>query len=220
MLPPEELPDTLAPEFPDESGQPRAPDTDLPYAPGPYGLIEGSTLPNLAFYGWVDPLAAGTDTALIVRIELAHFYNPTGDGTYPEGTPFPAGSPKPKALLINMSGYWCPVCRDEAEIVLPGRYETYKPQGGEFLMVLADSNTPGIPATYSNLKNWANQNDIVYPLVIDPRYQLGWTMPEPAWPANFVVDPRNMKIIRTDVGAPSFGFWNAFLDVLEGTGEP
>src|SRR4051812_4396087 len=92
-----------APEF---QGVTPPVDGGIAYAPGPYGVTTHAVIANYDFQGFVN--ATVYDDSL-APIELADFYNPTGAGEYPDGSPYEdaarkaAGqkTPKPKALLIN-----------------------------------------------------------------------------------------------------------------------
>src|SRR5262249_17595278 len=155
-----------APEFPTGTGQ--VPNGVIKYAPGPYGVSRGSIIANYNFVGYPnylgaadlldtgpacttsadchDGLVCNTETSAcqmgLWTIHLAAFYTPTGTDVFPENPPYGAGQPKPKALLIDVASVWCGPCNDEAKFVLPGQYALYQPQGGEFLLQLADSQTP------------------------------------------------------------------------------
>jgi hypothetical protein len=98
--------DELAPGFPPGLGQLEAAPSGLPYAAGPFGFGKGSVLPNYGFVGYVDPAAQIAAAAPRQIIWLAEFYNPTGFEVYGAGSVFPAGTPKPLALLIDMSARW------------------------------------------------------------------------------------------------------------------
>ena len=96
--------DQLAKPFPPESGQVEPVSAEMPYAPGPFGWGKGSVVANHAFVGYVDPMAQVGTPRQIIR--MAEFYNPTGVGVHEEGSVFPAGTPKPLALLVDMSAKW------------------------------------------------------------------------------------------------------------------
>jgi hypothetical protein len=217
--------DRPAPPFPPESGQAVMPQ-GVDYPAGPYGFAIGSVLANYEFVGYVDPVNQIAQAAPRQLIQLADFYNPHGDGVYGPGTPFTEGSPKPLALLIDMSARWCTVCRDEAKTVLPPKITKYRfnavdnPNGrGEFMTDLAESITQGKPASYADADSWGKTYKMDVPLVVDPEYQFEPTMilGQAAWPANFIVDTRTMTIVEIWPGAPSFSFWTTFDSVLDGT---
>lgn len=203
----------IAPEFPEGSGQ-QANNTK-PYPAGPFGIGQGSIVANYKFIGFVNSVAGRN----LAEIQMAEFYNPTGDGVFEEGSVFPVGSPKPKGLVIAVGAVWCGPCNYEAENVLPVLYEKYKPQGGEFLGQLADGQTPGLAATSKNLSGWANKYDPTYPLTYDPAYKLGALFEADAFPANMIIDTRTMKIVEVISGVAEEGsaFWKTFDKVLAGT---
>lgn len=201
-----------------ESGSGQLPVVDdLPYPPGPYGYGIGSVIPPYEFIGYGHPESEVYGP--MRRIGLAEFYNPTGVELYPPGSAFPEGAPKPVALLLSMSAVWCPPCNDEAANILPGRYGSLKPRGAEFFVNLADSLSPGTPAHQGNLDQWIERYDVQYPLVLDPTYKLSPVMAQPAWPANFIIDTRTMRIAKSVAGSPDSLFWNTFNQVLDGTFE-
>src|SRR5688572_28859849 len=95
-----------APSFPEGTGQ--AAHSGVAYPAGPFGISKGSIVANYQFVGFVD---STVDTSVTQLIQLADFYNPTGSDVYPEGSLYGAGTPKPKALLIDVSSSWCPPCQ-------------------------------------------------------------------------------------------------------------
>lgn len=204
----------IAPAFPEGTGQ--QPHNAKPYPAGPYGVGKLSIIANYKFIGYVNSVQ---DSGTLAEIQMADFYNPTGDGVYEEGSIFPAGSPKPKALLIPVASVWCGPCNFEADQVLPGLYAKYKPMGGEFLANLADGATPGKAATQKSLYNWATKYDCEYPITIDPEYKLGALFEADAFPANMIIDTRTMKIVEVISGVAEEGssFWKTYEKVLAGT---
>ena len=199
----------------DEKPPPVADDgiaNDGNYAPGPYGVVQGKTIANYEFLGFVNPLA---DSSTLQTIKLGDFYNPTGSEVFPEGSLYGAGKPKPKALLINVSAVWCGPCQYEADEILPVEYAKYKPLGGEFLLELADGPTPGTAALEKHLSAWTNKYDVDYPSTIDPQYQLGALFEAAAYPGNMIVRTKTMAIVAIVSGAPDQVFWGEFEGLLE-----
>jgi hypothetical protein len=177
----------------------------------------GSVVPNWAFLGYANPqLEMGQGHR---RIALSDFYNPTGDALWGPGAPFPEGTPKPVALMIDMSAVWCPPCQYEAESVLPGRARQHAPRG-MVMCNLAESGLPGNPASSQDLDTWATRYAVEYPLVLDPRYRLGMLNPKPAWPGNFIIDTRTMVLADAVAGVPEDEFWSLFEAVIDGTWTP
>jgi hypothetical protein len=201
-------------DFREGSGQ-EAMGDELAYPPGPYGYGIGSVIPPYEFIGYQHPESELYGP--MRRINLAEYYNPTGVELYAPGGGMPEGAPRPVALLLSMSAVWCPPCNQEADSILPVRYTNLKPRGAEFLVNLADSAMPGSPATKGNLDAWIEKYDIEYPLVLDPTYKLSPVMAQPAWPANFIIDTRTMRIAKSVAGSPDSLFWNTMSQVLDGT---
>ena len=195
-------------EPPPEQPVPYDPETQIEYPAAPYGIEKGSVIENYGFPGFVNPAEQPKE---IKTIRLSDFYNPTGDETFPAGGAFPEGQPKPKAMLIVMSAVWCGPCQLEAAKTLPDKHEEFAP-AGEFLLVLADSETAGVPADDSDLAGWTNKYPTDFPAVIDPDYELGQQFPASAYPANMILDTTTMTIVEKITGAaPEEGaFWDTF----------
>ena len=205
--------ETKAPEFPTGTGQ--APQAAKAYPAAPFGMAPGSIIANYKLIGFPNAMK---DSTTLKEIQLADFYNPTGDGVYEEGSVFEAGTPKPKALLINIGSTWCPPCNHEADVVLPPLYLKYKPMGGEFLLQLQDGPTPGINATTKSLYNWTQKYDVDYPGTIDPAAKLMALSESDAFPTNFIINTRTMMIVDVIAGSPEPGssFFKTFEKVLAG----
>jgi thiol-disulfide isomerase/thioredoxin len=204
-------PEPPAPVFPDGSGQ--APNPEVAYPAGPFGINKGSIIANYEFVGFANAMENQSSMQLI---KLSDFYNPTGTDVYPEGSPYGAGTPKPTALLIDVSSSWCPPCQHEADVVLPEMYDLYNPKGGEFLLQLADGPTPGKAATQKNLSSWTTKYDVNYPAAIDPTYKLSALFDANAFPANMIINTRTMEIVRVIAGTPDDAFWTTYEKVLDG----
>lgn len=209
--------DSYPGEFADDSGQARPGSAELAYPPGPYGFGFGSVVPSYEFIGYINPeIESVAEPPLVQRIRLAEFYNPSGDGVYPEGSVFPVGTPKPKALLLGVSAIWCGPCNSEASTVLPGKYTQLKPLGAEFLINLSQDGSFN-PTKQIHLGIWAGQYIVEYPLVVDPTEKLMAHASDPAFPTNIIVDARTMKVIHADAGVPIASFWTLFQQVIDGT---
>jgi hypothetical protein len=200
-------------EPPPEEPLPYVPST-IPYPAAPYGVDIGDIIQDYEFPGFPDPI--DRPTSELVPIKLSDFYNPTGQDTFPEGGPHPAGTPKPRGLLIVVSAVWCGPCQLEADEVLPEKHAQYEPLGGEFLLVLADGPSPGEAAETKHLSGWTKEYDTDFPAVIDPDYDLGKIFPSSAYPANMIIDTRTMTIVERITGAaPESGsFWSTFEQVI------
>jgi hypothetical protein len=198
-----------APPFPEGQGQ--DPNLGIAYPGGPYGVNLGSVVQNFKFVGFPRP-ESQTDDAF--NIQLADFYNPSGEDVWPEGSPYGAGTPKPKALWIIVSAVWCGPCNAEAKDTLPGKYDEYAPQGVEFLLNLADGPTPGVPAEFKHLDSWVGKYETKFPAVIDPSYKLSALFQQNAFPTNMLVDTTTMEIVEVVAGPPTSTFYGQLEDIL------
>jgi hypothetical protein len=143
-------------------------------------------------------------------MRLSDFFNPTGDEVFPEGSPLGAGAPKPRALGIVVGAVWCGPCQQEARHVLPEKIELLRPIGGQLFFVLADTNEPGVPATRDDLVRWTDTFDTTYPAALDPDYALGTVIKADAFPANILIDTRDMSIVDVVSGVPPESYWTRF----------
>lgn len=200
------------PDFPEGQGQLRS--GGVLYPAGPYGISKGSIIANYQFVGFGNPLAYSDSMQLI---QLADFYNPTGTDVFPADTPYAgkAGKPKPTALLIDVSASWCVPCQNEAKDVLPVKYAEYQPQGGEFLLQLAEGPS-GDPATAKNLSAWTGKYDVDYPATIDPTFKISALFDGGFFPTNIIINTRTMQIVRVSAGGPDNLFWSKFEAVIKG----
>lgn len=213
--------DKDAPAFAPESGQ-----TEIPgqaeYAPGPYGFTKGKIFPNFTAVGFANFMADPN----LAYVSMGDFYNPTGSDVYPEGSPYGAGQPKPKALLMVMSAAWCGPCKQEASTVLPAEFAKFQPMGGHFFALLVEA-VNGDPADYGTITNWASQFDVNYTIAADTTEQAWGVMvssileegDQPGFPGNMIVRTSDMKIIEVVSGAPPPGhpFWGLYESLLDGS---
>lgn len=207
-------PDVEAPAF--EEGQGQDPHAAVEYPAGPYGLEIGSIAENYKFVGYPNPAA---DQDNYYEIQLADFYNPTGDGVFPEGSVHGAGNPKPTVLLVTVAAVWCGPCNLEASEAA-AMYEEFESRGAGFLLQLADGPTVGTPAKFSHLKTWTTKYDNAWPSVIDPTSKLSELFEADAFPANILIDTTTMEIVEIVAGAvssdPSSQIYTpAFFDLME-----
>lgn len=179
-------------------------DTCAGYPAGPYGLEKGDTIANYSFDGFVD---ATKGTGSVQNVQLCHFYNPAGVAVYSPGSQYGSGAAKPRLLLMAVGTAWASTWGQEATADLLPRYAKYKPLGGEFVALLQDGPSPGVPATLQDLVTWSKKYQASYPTVIDPAQ--AYTAPF-AYPANLIVDLHTMKIVYAVLGVPSATFWNKF----------
>lgn len=169
-----------------------------PYPPGPYGYDIGSTIADYAFVGFPAP---DVTTDALVLVHLSDFYNPTGADTYPAGSPYGEGAPKPKALFVHAAAVWSGPDNFEADMFTPMALNAY-PACLEALDVLMDGPTPGKVATEKDAFNWANKYNATYPVVIDPAAQLQPIFTMQAFPTNILIDTKTMTIVDVLAGVP------------------
>jgi hypothetical protein len=202
---------TLPPGFVDSTGEAKS--AVAAYPTGPYGVGIGSIVPNFEFVGYQNA-AGGTASGMDI-IQLSDFYNPHGkdktwqpaageadDRNFPADSHYLlAGKAKPTVLLLDVASVWCEPCNEEAHLMLPELHTLYSPCGGEFMLDLHDSATPGDSATVKNLQNWTKEYKVDYPSVVDPEYRLDMLFEQSAFPNNTILDTTTMKVVQVIAGA-------------------
>jgi len=198
---PTPIPDQKAPDFPAGTGQEANYIAEASY-PGPYGYGVGSVIPNYVLEGFPN---AASDTSTLQRISLQDFYNPTGTGVFPPGSPYGEGTPLPKAIILDRAAVWCGPCNDEANTEIPPLFAQYHPMGGMWLLALDEGSVPGTQPTQAQLKSWLTRYGVnknaVYPGSIDPQAEFSDIF-EDAYPGNAIIRTKDMKIIKVEVGVP------------------
>jgi hypothetical protein len=195
-------------------GQGQDPNADAArYPAGPYSVTLGGVIPNFKLQGYPDPTV---DRTTLQPMQLADFYNPTGDEAYPPASIYGEG-PKPKALWLNVSAIWCGPCQYESAEVLPVEHAKYAPLGAELLLYLADTAVVGDPAQGTHLTLWTEKYGTAWPAVVDPSYKLASSFQGATYPINIVIDTRTMVIETTLNGIPQPGsqFYSTLEAVLE-----
>ncbi len=180
------------------------------YPLGPFGTTVGQVVADYTFDGFPGPDAS---RAQLVTMRLSDFYNPSGDEVFPEGSPYGAGQPKPRALGIVVGAVWCGPCQQEARNVLPEKHAILTPLGGQFLFVLADASEPGVQATKDDLVRWTDTFDTDFPAGLDTAYALGGVIKADQYPANILIDTREMTIVEVVSGIPPELYWSTFEDL-------
>jgi thiol-disulfide isomerase/thioredoxin len=175
------------------------------------GSAVGQVIADYAFTGYARP----QENRVALQICLDEFYNPMGNEVYEDDSPF-AGEPKPTLLLFNVSALWCGPCKDEAHEELPSLYAAHHANGLEILTVLTDSGVQGDPATIADVGSWVDTFPNAYPVVNDPDYQTNELADSTAYPANFVIETSDMRIVRTITGPPDDGFEAQIAALLAG----
>jgi hypothetical protein len=221
---PAPTPPTPPPAF--NAGTAEAPQAPLSYPAGPYGVTVGSTVENLTFIGYANPV---TSTKVMQAISFADFYNPHGrdasytpaspaedDRLFPAGSQYGAGKKKPTVLAMDVASVWCGPCNAEAQCSLPVRQKWYEACGGGLFLQLQDGPTVGTPATPKNLVYWAHtEYKETFPVAIDPEERILSTIAsQEAFPQNFILDTATMKIVALVAGVPDDTYWSKYEGLL------
>ena len=100
--------------------------------------------------------------------------------------------------------------------MLPEKHDLLQPLGGEIFFVLADTNQPGVPATKDDLVRWTQTFDTSFPAALDPAYALGAVIKTDSFPANILIDTRDMTIVDVVSGVPPESYWTGFEALARG----
>jgi len=184
------------------------------YPEGPFGTSPGDVISDTQLVGFVNPAAGATEKQR-VPFRLADFYNPTGRGPYPDGSPFGGARPLPRGLLLVVASLWCGASRLEGAVVLPERHAAYGPLGAEVLLVLAEGVPAGEPATQGDLDQWiTNVVQAEHPTAAEPSGELREAFAPTNYPDNIIVDTQDMTIVSVEYGAPTETFWGDLEELL------
>jgi hypothetical protein len=174
------------------------------YPSGPYAkdITSDIGLPirDIQFQkGWLDPKAAGYDTAKLAPVKLSDFYDP--DGT--KGI---------ELMLLNTAAGWCGACKNEHEGTssnpsLGEHAASLSPRGFMVLSALFEDGKFN-PAGENHLVAWAKSYETDFPFVLDPENQLGGGFGvDQLAPLNLVVDARTMKVLFGTTGDKAAVIW-------------
>lgn len=117
-----------------------------------------------------------------------------------------------QVIVLNIWATWCPPCIEE----MPTLQELAQKMKDEDLVVLAVSQDE----EPEKVKPWVEKHDLTFPVLLDPRAEVGYRYGVTGYPETFVVD-REGRIVHHHVG---FRDWSepevvAALDRLLETGE-
>lgn len=180
--------------------------TRLSYPEPPYGSTVGATIEDFHFLGWEDPSKAKYDATHLVPIELAQFYDPSGDSGV-------------KYLVVTSTAVWCSACKFEYQ-EMAGKTDAYRQKGVRFLGALFQDNneTNPSPAQPSDLALWAQTYSVTFDFVLDPEFKFGNFFNVEATPMEMIIDAKTMQVVDVETGWVSSGpssLW-AKLDQLLG----
>jgi hypothetical protein len=183
------------------------------YPEGPFGVGVGSVVHDFQFVGYTRP---DVDKADLEIVSFSDFYNPTGTELFPEDGRAWAGLPKPKALAISVTAYWCPPCKDEWRNDIPPLQAELGPKGGMFLLLMSDGNDGGVPPVIAELNSWTSTFGVTAPSVLDPALDFQPIWEGDAYPQNILIRTSDMTIVDKVSGVPTPVYWNTMEKILDG----
>jgi hypothetical protein len=170
----------------------------IEYPPGPYGVGKNSVIQNFSWVGYTQPQV---DKSTLELVSLADYWNPTGDGVFPDDGRKWAGLPKPKVLAIVVAAYWCQPCRQEAQYLIPAAKLQFEDAGGGFLQLLSDGAVQGETPVLNELNLWTASYDTSFPALLDATGEFQKVWEADAYPQNIMIRTSDMRIIERESGA-------------------
>ena len=183
--------------------------TPAAYPDGPYGIVKGNVIENHTWKGYRDASGDWTD------VSMADYFDPDGSkGIY--------------AIYVVVSAQWCVPCQQEAKL-LPRMYDAYKARGARFLSAMLQKSN-GDPAEQLTVDAWIKAFKINFDIVAAPTPVSGSPgmsqseLVPKSWaiPRNYVINPRDMKIVYVITAAldPAATDIKALDNVLDALGAP
>ncbi|MGZ3420021.1 MAG: TlpA family protein disulfide reductase [Polyangiales bacterium] len=171
----------------------------LTYPPGidgKYGLNRGDIFPNLSFKGY-----KGGEGQPWTDISMIDYYDPTGErGLY--------------AILYVVSAEWCGPCQQEAK-KLPGFLTNLYAKRGAHFMTGVIEDTSRNPADQATVDRWLKLSHLNFDAMADPGAK---AFAGTGIPRNYIINPRNMQIVRINTGvnpdATTVDGLDKFLDLM------
>jgi hypothetical protein len=194
---------------PGGAGQP----ANAAYPEGPYGVGVGSVVQNFEFVGYTRP---DVDKADMEVVSFSDFYNPTGTEVFPEDGRAWAGLPKPKAVAISVTAYWCPPCKEEWRSDIPPLQAELGPKGGMFLLLMSDGNAGGVPPVIDELNSWTSNFAVTAPSVLDSSLDFQPVWEGDAYPQNVLIRTSDMTIVDKVNGLPTPVYWSTMEKIVDG----
>jgi thiol-disulfide isomerase/thioredoxin len=100
-----------------------------------------------------------------------------------------------------VSAEWCGPCKEEANDLPQFYTELYQPRGARFLAAMIEDKA-GDPADQPTVDRWVNAYRTNFDIVADPDGLSMLDKGDPNWsiPRNYIVNTRDMKIYRVNLG--------------------
>lgn len=154
----------------------------LTYPEGPYGVdAKGQVFPHLKFEGYL-----GGEGGEWKTIDMMDYYDPTGErGIF--------------GVLVVVGAKWCGPCNEEAKSLPKFFTDMYKGRGAKFLSLLIQDSTTTTPASQKTADWWNGKYHLNFDLGIDPE-QTSMPKAGAGIPRNYIINPRNMQIVRINSG--------------------
>lgn len=103
-----------------------------------------------------------------------------------------------RLLLLSTGAGWCTACIEE-QPAIEALYQEYK-DAGFVVMVTLFEDSQFQPATPALAESWIADNNVTFPVVADPEFQMDAYYDSSLTPMNMLVDLDTMEILRIATG--------------------
>ena len=158
------------------------------YPAGPYGVdMKGQTFPRLKLSGYI-----GGEGGTWGTIDLIDFYDPTGERGI-------------CGVVVTVNIRWCPPSNVMASHLDDWYTRLYRPRGAKMLEILLQDKTATEPATQATADYWIGKYHLGFDTAVDPE-QTSMPRGGASVPRTYVVNPRDMMIIRINAGFDPYAY--------------
>jgi len=104
-------------------------------------------------------------------------------------------------LIVDASTRWCQPCNEAAAVSAP-LWEEMKQIGPSWIMTLMVQDFSGLPATSSDVEEWAEDYDILYPVLLDHNEETRASWEVTSFPLFFFIAPTGEIVQRIERRPP------------------
>ncbi len=94
-----------------------------------------------------------------------------------------------EATVISVGAAWCQPCRDEVPVFKDELHAPYGDKGLQIVQILTQQ-VSGSPATSATCRDWVQQFDVPFPVLVDPLFLTEELLPQDnqAFPLTLLID--------------------------------
>ena len=117
-------------------------------------------------------------------------------------------------LIVDASTRWCQPC-NEAAAESAELWEEMKQIGSSWIMTLMVQDFSGLPATSSDVEEWAEDYDILYPVLLDHNEETRATWEVTSFPLFFFIAPTGEIVRRIEQRPPEADILSFVAEAVE-----